>query len=277
MYNIMYAGNKGVFDGILSSVISLVKFNAEPIHLYLLTMNLTEENDRYLPISEGQKNLILQILQERNTESTCEVIDLTERFRADGNLTCGERFTPYAMLRLYAAEIPNLPDKVLYLDTDTLILDSLADLFAIDLKDYEYAACRDYIGHWFFGWNYCNSGVLLMNMPQIRKTKLMEKTRQMCVEKNLFLADQTALNKCATKKLILHPRYNRQRRINKDTVIRHYCGSWRFFPYIYVKTVKQWQTEIVFKDKHHVYNNPAVTEILQKFLTLKDKYAPQIL
>ena len=271
MYHIMYAGNLGAFDGILSSVISVVKFNPEPIKIWLLTMDLAEENPKYTALREEQVEIINRILQKRNPQSSCQVVDLTQRYREDGNLTIPDRFTPYAMVRLYVNEIPDLPNKVLYLDTDTLILGSLADLFAIDLADYEYAACRDYMGRWFMGWNYCNSGVLLMNMPKIRATQLMEKARRMCIEKKLFLADQTALNKCATKKLIIHPRYNRQRRINRDTVIRHYCGSWRFFPYIYVKVVKQWQTDIVFKDKHHVYNNPAVTEILQEYLAVKQE------
>ena len=269
MYNIMYAGNTGVFDGMLSSVISLVKFNPEPINVYILTMDLSDENEKYQPITQDQCNVIKSILKQTNPQSNCCLIDLTERFRADGNLTCGERFTPYSMLRLYADEIPMLPDKVLYLDTDTLILDSLADLFATDLQDYEYGACRDYVGRWFFGYDYINSGVLLMNLPQIRKTSLMKKARQMCVEKKLFLSDQDALNRCVEKKLFLHPRYNRQRRIDKDTVIRHYCGSWRFFPYIHLVTVKQWQTDIVLKDKTNVYNNSAVTEILQEYLAVK--------
>ena len=269
MYHIMYAGNAAAFDGMLSSVISLVKYNPEPINIIILTMDLTEDNPKFLPVSEMQRKVLEDVLHTVNTESSCRIVELTENFRKDGDLTCGERFTPYAMLRLYANEIPDLPDKILYLDTDVLILSSLTELFAIDLKDYEYAACRDYFGHWFFGWNYCNSGVLLMNMPQIRATHLMEKARQMCIEKNLFLSDQTALNKCAVKKMILHPRYNRQRRINRDTVIRHYCASWRFFPYIRLKTVKQWQTDLVFKDKHNVYNNATITEILQEYLRIK--------
>ncbi len=275
MYHIMYAGNAAVFDGMLSSVISLVKYHTEPINVIILTMDLTEENPKFLPVNETQCAVLEKVLRAANPDSSCRIIDLTETFRKDGNLTCGERFTPYAMLRLYANEIPDLPDKILYLDTDVLVLAPLTDLFAIDLKDYEYAACRDYFGHWFFGWNYCNSGVLLMNMPQIRATRLMERARQMCIEKNLFLSDQTALNKCAVKKMILHPRYNRQRRINKDTVIRHYCASWRFFPYIRLKCVKQWQTDLVFKDKRKVYNNPAVTEILQEYLRIKKEMMAQ--
>ena len=266
--NLMYSGNRAVFKGILTSVLSLVKFNPGPINVFILTMDLTDENPAYCPITAAQGTQIAAILQKTNPQSTCRVLDLTANYRQDGDLSYAKRFTPYALLRLYAADIPDLPDKILYLDTDTLVLAPLTDLFATDLTGYEFGACKDYFGHWFFGWRYCNSGVLLLNLPEIKKTHLMDKARQMCIEKNLFLSDQTALNKCAQNILILHPRYNRQRRIDPDTVIRHYCASWRFFPYIHLKTVKQWQTDKVLKDKHRVYNNAVVTQILQEYLAL---------
>lgn len=270
--NIMYSGNAAVFNGILSSVLSLVKFNHEPVQVLILTMDLTDENPKYAPITTAQGDFITTLLQKTNPQSTCHVVDLTAVYSQDrANISYAERFTPYSLLRLYATAVPNLPDKILYLDTDTLVLASLADLFATDLTGYELGACKDYFGHWFFGWNYFNSGVLLLNMPEIRQTKLLDRARQMCIDKKLFLSDQTALNECVTRKLILHPRYNRQRRIDNDTVIRHYCASWRFFPYIHLKTVKQWQTDIVLRDKHRVYNNAAVTAILQEYLSLKDQ------
>ena len=101
MYHIMYAGNLGAFDGILSSVISVVKFNPEPIKIWLLTMDLAEENPKYTALREEQVEIINRILQKRNPQSSCQVVDLTQRYREDGNLTIPDRFTPYAMLRLY--------------------------------------------------------------------------------------------------------------------------------------------------------------------------------
>lgn len=270
--NIMYSGNAAVFDGILSSVISLVKFNSEPIQVLILTMDLSDDNPNYRPITTTQGDFITTLLQKANPQSYARVIDMAPFYNQDRDkISYAERFTPYSLLRLYATKVPDMPDKILYLDADVLVLGSLSDLFATDLTGYELGACKDYFGHWFFGWNYFNSGVLLLNIPEIRQTKLLDRARQMCIEKKLFLSDQTALNKCVQRKLLLHPRYNRQRRIDKDTVLRHYCASWRFFPYIHLKTVKQWQTDQVLRDKYRVYNNPAVTAILQEYLTLKNQ------
>lgn len=273
MINILYSGNFYVFDGILSSVISILKCNKMPINIYILTMDLHNEDvdghEKFIPITEEQRILIENLLREVNDKSNCYLYDMTKIYKNDKGIYYAKRFTPYTLLRLYASEVDGLPDKILYLDTDTLVLNSLEDFFDTDIDDYEVAMSRDYVGKVFIGHNYCNAGVLLMNMTKIKETNLLERVRKLLIKKNYFLADQTALNKCVKDKLILPPKYNSQRRINKDTVIRHYCASWRFFPYIRIKNVKQWHVETVLKDKHNVYNNEYVTDVLNEYLKVK--------
>lgn len=271
MLNLLYSGNRAIFDGMLISVLSLVKFNPQPINVYVLTMDLSNQDASFQPISTQQIAFLRKLLQDTNPASTCTLFDMTQCYLADNQISIGKRFTPYALLRLYATQIDTLPDKILYLDTDTLILGSLAELFATDISNYEFAAVKDYFGKIFISHDQCNSGVLLLNIPKIKATRLFERVRQMCITKNLFLADQTALNKCATSKLFLPPKYNRQRRINKDTIIRHYCASWRFFPVVHVKTVKPWEVDKILKDKRHVYNNATVTEILTAYQKIKQQ------
>lgn len=273
MINILYSGNFYIFDGILSSILSVIKSNNEQINVYILTMNLfdvdDEETKKFVPITETQRLLLERILKQVNDKNNCYLFDVTESFKKDKQISVGKRFTPYALLRLYASTIPELPDKLLYLDTDTLVLGSLNEFFNTNIDDYEVAMCKDYFGKIFIGHNYCNSGVLLMNMRKIKETNLLEKVRNLCIKKNFFLADQTALNKCVSARLILPAKYNSQRRINKDTVIRHYCASWRFFPYIRIKNVKQWNVDKVFRDKRNIYNNAYVTEVLNEYLKTK--------
>ena len=228
-----------------------------------------EETKKFVPITETQRLLLERILKQVNDKNNCYLFDVTESFKKDEQISVGKRFTPYALLRLYASTIPQLPDKLLYLDTDTLVLGSLNEFFNTNIDDYEVAMCKDYFGKIFIGHNYCNSGVLLMNMKKIKETNLLEKVRNLCIKKNFFLADQTALNKCVSARLILPAKYNSQRRINKDTVIRHYCASWRFFPYIRIKNVKQWNVDKVFRDKRNIYNNAYVTEVLNEYLKTK--------
>ncbi|MCM1404170.1 MAG: hypothetical protein NC133_01510 [Prevotella sp.] len=278
--NLLYSGNAKVFDGILSSVVSIIHFHDQPIHVDLLTMDLTNINPEFAPLTSAMCQAIEQVLQAKNPHSQCILHDVTAFYQPDhGKISVGERFTPYALLRLYATELTDLPDKLLYLDTDTLAHADLAPLYATDITDYEFAACRDYFGRVFKGRNYVNTGVLLLNMTKIRQTKLFERAREMCIAKKMFLADQDALNRCASAVLLLDDKYNHQRRLHPDTVIRHYCNSFRFFPIIHMKNVKQYEIDKVMQDKKHEYKDALVETVLNEYLATKRRLglAPQVI
>ena len=44
MVNVFYAGNKKVFDMIMISAFSMSKHSSEPICVYIVTMDLSDEN-----------------------------------------------------------------------------------------------------------------------------------------------------------------------------------------------------------------------------------------
>ena len=109
--------------------------------------------------------------------------------------------------RLFADMIPEIPYKIIYLDTDTIVNGDLKELFKIDITDYE-LACVDDLYNWLnpYRWkvkHYFNSGVLLLNMKAIRKTKLFKNSREMVATKKMFSPDQDALNFIVKKKLVL--------------------------------------------------------------------------
>lgn len=277
--NLLYSGNAKVFDGILSSVVSITHFNNQPINVYILTMDLTQFDPKFTPITAEMCQAIDQVLKQKNPASKCELRDVTPLYMKDhGKISYGKRFTPYTLLRLYIGEFNDLPDKLLYLDTDTLAHADIAPLYNTDITNYEFAACRDYFGRVFKGRNYINAGVLLLNLEKIKQTKLFERAREMCIAKKMFLADQDALNHCGTDILILDDKYNHQRRLHEDTVIRHYCNSFRFFPVIHMKNVKQYEIEKVMKDKKKEYKDQIVETILNEYLNTKQRLglAPQI-
>jgi lipopolysaccharide biosynthesis glycosyltransferase len=65
------------------------------------------------------------------------------------------RYTPYALLRLLLDEIDVIPDRVLYLDVDTVINKSIEELYQTNIENYEYAAVKDRYGRFFFNPRYC--------------------------------------------------------------------------------------------------------------------------
>lgn len=67
-------------------------------------------------------------------------------------------------------------DKVIYLDSDMLVMDSLSELFFIDLEDKYAAVVRDFIGEKYQSRNivlntkyYFNSGMMLLNLKKMRE------------------------------------------------------------------------------------------------------------
>ena len=161
--SVCYSGNKRVFPGLLLSVLSLAKFTDRPLRVYALTMDLHEVDPAFIPFSDEQIAVLDAVLKEKNPESAAMRIDVSDKFRAelaDGKNT--ENFyTPYTLLRLYMDGFEMFPDKIVYLDIDTMCASDIGQLYDVDLGDAEYGAVLDHMGKFWINRHYCNAGVLL--------------------------------------------------------------------------------------------------------------------
>ena len=252
--NILYCGDKNIIDGLIISILSLLKNTNEILNIYVLTASIKLEEKEYKAISSEEINILDKIVKEKNSNNFVKVIDITKKFAKEVPLkNIKTRFTPCCMLRLFADEIPELPkDRILYLDNDVICRKDCSDFYNQNIDDTELIGVLDYYGKWFFKkknlkFDYINSGVLLLNINKIKETRLFEKARKMCIEKKMFMPDQSALNKLSVKKKILPRKYNEQRRLKKDTVIQHFTTSFRIFPVFHSVTIKPWNIENVHK------------------------------
>lgn len=241
--NILYCGDSNISKGILLSALSLCKHSKEKLNIYILTATV----NKHKAIDKAFENKLSLMLSRENCETTVTLIDISEKFNTYLPLAnMSTRFTPLCMLRLFSDEVECLPDRLLYLDTDVMCLSDFSALYHSDISDVEILGVPDRYGKWFFGnifkHNYLNSGILLMNMENIRKSELFLRCRIMCREKKMFMPDQSALNKLALKRK-LHSKYNEQRKIKADTVFRHFTTFFRFFPYFRAVTIKPWDVE----------------------------------
>ncbi|MDO5402605.1 MAG: glycosyltransferase [Eubacteriales bacterium] len=270
MLNLMFCGNDKVFDGMLVSLLSIIKYTKKPLGVYILTMDLSEINESYIPVSERQAVFLEKLIKTVNCESTVKLIDISDIFKKEmtGSINILSSYTPYTMVRLFADEIEDIPDKILYLDTDTIASDSIEPVFDTDMEGAEFAGVIDYLGKWFIRYDYMNAGVMLLNMPQIRKTGVFKRARQMCGSKKMWFPDQTALNRCVKKKKFIDTRYNEQRRLHKDTCIRHFCKTLRLFPYFHTINIKPWQIDKL----HEVFKIYIYDDILNEYTRQKRIY-----
>lgn len=256
MISILYGGNSGAFDGMMISLISLVKHTKEPLDVYILTMDLTDKKPAFAPICEKQRAFLEQICKDVNSKSSVVLIDVGDLYRENlfNSPNAETSYTPYALLRLLACKISCLPKKILYLDTDTVINKDISELWNTDIENYELAAALDYYGKIFMGYKYVNTGVLLLNLDMISKTGLFDSSIDLLNKKKIFLPDQTALNRLVRKKLILDSKYNEQKHFRDNTVIQHFSKTIIWFPYFHTRNIKPWNVEEV-KAMTNKYND----------------------
>ncbi|ANE52448.1 glycosyltransferase family 8 protein [Flavisolibacter tropicus] len=150
-------------------------------------------------LQEEQLDQIKQYVDNKKGEICFYTIDE----QAASKFVLVSKWTSAVYYRLYfpllvSAEVK----KLLYLDTDILVLQDLTKLFKTDLEQYPVAAVYDnyvklapQLGIHKEG-GYFNSGVLLMNIEQWKKQQISEKAFQFLMDhpEKINFVDQDALN-----------------------------------------------------------------------------------
>lgn len=271
MINILLCGNQKVFDGALTELISITNKTQEAVNCYIFTMDLTRVKEDYIAIQDEQIEFLNKVVKSKNEKNQVIKIDVTDLYEKEfGNCKNENAYcTPYTLLRLLADLMPNIPDKLLYLDIDMMARGDIAELYNIDISKYEYAAVREKYGSKIIATDYINAGMLLLNMKKIKETKLLEKARQKIREKKMIFADQDAIYWSTTKKLIVHRKFNEQSKFNrKDTIICHFCKRLMLKPYPHTENYKQWN----IKEVHEVLKCHTFDEDLEEYSKWKAEY-----
>ena len=273
MINVLFSGNSGVFDGALTCMLSILK-RSEPddYNFYVLTMDLTRKSPNYTAISDSQIEFLNEILKTYSPNGKVIKIDVTDIYEKEFGYSPNEGCycSPYTLLRLFADKV-DLPDKILYLDIDIMFNRDIHLLYDIDVEGYEYAAARDHYGKYLIQPNYINAGVLLFNMPMMKKTGIFEKARELIRTKKLVFADQSALIRSTTKKKMLPQKFNDQKFLHKHTVVRHFSKRLFWLPYPHTDNIKQWHVSKV----HKVFKYYQFDDVLYEYIYLSRKFKEQ--
>ena len=256
-----------MLQGILISLLSITENTKEQLNVFILTGDFSKIKKQYVPIEERDRRFLEKQIQRANPKSLVILLDASEYVNKElGNsINLKNFYTPYTLLRLFLDKFKWMPDKILYLDADTIVMGDIKELYDINIDNYEYAGAKDYLGRVFINRNYINAGVLLLNMNQIRATGLFVKCRYLLKIKKLAFPDQDALNKMAMAKFFLDSRFNEQRKLRKNTLIRHYCKSIRWLPVFHTINVKPWDIASMHK-KQKVYVHDSLLIKCQKLV-----------
>ena len=206
---VVYTGSRNLYPYMEATIRSLLDHN-DPERVYLLI-----EDDKF----------------PYELPKCCKCINVSKQtyFHKDGvNFT--SPFTYFCLLRVCLAEILPNEDKVISLDVDTIITDSLEDMWNIDLTDKWFAMCPEYIGGYRpFGKDqlYYNAGVALYNLKQIRKDNAVPMLVEYLNTTYARCMDQEAWNYFGQDKAVILPLRFNEDQYNGYTdspAVIHYCG-----------------------------------------------------
>lgn len=207
---VVYAATRNLYPYLVPTLCSLLEHN-DPEVVYIMA-----EDDR-LPYE---------------LPDVCKVVNVSGQtwVKRDGP-NKDSIFTYMAMCRACYCEIFPDESKLLQLDVDTIICDSLQPLWDIDLTGKWFAACQEYKGTYkpFGGTRYYNIGVAVFNLDEMRKDNVMQRVLDVVNTQKLSCTEQDAFNMLgieANKIVDIPVRFNESRVTDttKNPAIVHYAG-----------------------------------------------------
>lgn len=191
------------------SMLSLFRTNAhfETIEVFVLDCGITEANKEKLRLIAAEHNRRICFIP---MEKAISGLDLNMGARKIS-------VASYARLFL-ATAIPESHHKILYLDCDTIVCDSVSDFWNTQLDGALIAGVRDTVDRLFMEKihldpqeYYINAGILLVNLAEWRRRELLSEFMEFIrsFEGNVPHHDQGTINGvCKQGKKIAPPRYN---------------------------------------------------------------------
>lgn len=236
----------------------------------------------YTNISEENQNKILKY-ERKNVN--IEFVDLNYYIdKIKDKLYTRDYYSKTTYFRLFIPELYPQYDKVLYLDSDIVILSDIADLYNVDIEDNLVAAAPDDVIQTIEVFqeyaekvvgvadyhNYFNAGILLMNLDQLRKFKFQEKFLYLLETVKFSVAqDQDYLNRlCKGRVKLIENTWDRMP-IGGDTVKREDLNLIH-----YNLAFKPWHFEDILY-KEYFWEYAQKTEYFDKIQEIKSNYTEE--
>ena len=175
------------------------------------------------PATEIEINIIANEVSPDNLEKlrsmtgknvSINIIETDNKYSSVGNPH--EYVSKAALLKFDLPEIFKNYDKILYLDSDVLVLDDLSILYETSIEGKYAAVCKDFLAMQFYRdnieiglQNYFNSGVMLLNLAKMREDKTNKKLLMAKEHDRRKYMDQDAFNMVFKNDVVyLNPQYN---------------------------------------------------------------------
>lgn len=192
--NIAYIADDNYIVPTVVSLISLVKNTNGNTHYNIFILHHSLKFDvQKIFLNYQSTNIKINLI---------DIADILKLINVKKDVT-KKNVTKTALVKFFLCDILENVDKVLYIDSDTLILSDLKDLYSSDIESYYCGAVRDIpwvlhgkkkINHIKFSYDYFNSGVLLLNLKKMRSDLISSKLLKTKYALDTGLMDQDAFN-----------------------------------------------------------------------------------
>lgn len=251
--SIIYSSDNNYCVYMSTSIISLLENNKEfkYINIYVIDNKISDEN-------KDKLEMIVRLYQ-RNI-----IFINFEKYKSYLNLNMQWNISISAYARLFVASmLPNNLDKILYFDCDTLIVNSLEELWNQDINDFYVAGVYDTVSgntKQAIGLKntdlYINSGMLLINLKKWREDNLEKRLLDFIDNHNgnVIHHDQGVINGVIKNKKILPLKYNLMTSylmMSRDNMIKFYKVEDSFY--------SQEQIDEAIKNPVYIHYTPGFT------------------
>ena len=192
--NFLFTLDKNYIEPLKMCLLSILRFpSKDGWNVYIITKNTEDFNDFAENMERLKEGLKIHLIE------------------ADDSIFKGfpetVRYSKVVYYRIFASEfLPKNMDRVLYLDPDIIVINSLEELYNTDLDRYYYAACShtktflNDVNRIRLGMKkntpYINSGVMLMNLDELRRNQTIKEVFDYVKKygKHFILPDQDIIS-----------------------------------------------------------------------------------
>ena len=264
--HLLYCGNDDAYEEILLSLLSVMRHTKRRLGVYLLTAII----DRYdgAPMKQAKAEYLSALLRGRGDGSYLVFKDMTDVYEeAFGDMdSVALQADPYFLIRLLADKA-NLPQRILYLDCDTVAAGDVGQIFDHDLCGLPFGAAGECFASGIPLPGVFNFGVLLFDMDAAVREGIFQRARDALKGRKHILSVGLSDAFLKTKRARLPRRFNEQKGLREDTVLRHFATTLSFFPYPHLKKHKSFERQKLSKKERALFG-----KVIDRFYFCRDAY-----
>ena len=214
MKNILFCGKKEKFDGILTSMLSILKRsdydNAYTFYIYTVK---NEQND---PIVDKHIDFLNDIAVGFNVDNKVIKIDVTEIYNSEyNNIKTLNYYSSTALMRMLVDLVPNMPEKMLYVDANLIFNKDINMVYDINIDNYEFAVGHDLKCS-------IDSEIVLLNINKIKESNTLVKTREIVKNNEVKSIMDDAVITVTDSYLAISKMINKEKVLQNKNVIKEF-------------------------------------------------------